>query len=120
MRIFAGSRLHLSAGKPLYIGKRAQILLGKGASCAIGSGVYLSSGCVVKIEDGASLVIEDGVYMNEGCRVTAIESVCIGERTLFGPNVQIYDHDHEFNRGGGISAVAQRPRLYRRAKLAMR
>lgn len=100
VRIAARGRLRIAAGKPLYLGKGVRVILGKGASFSIGSGVYLSPGCVVQVDDGANLVMEDRVYMNECCRVTVVESVCIGADTIFEPNVQIYDHDHDFNRGG--------------------
>ena len=69
----------------------------------------MSPGCVVQVADGASLVLEDGVYMNEGCRVTAVDSVRVGAGTLFGPNVQIYDHDHVFDRGGVRSELRHAP-----------
>ena len=108
VRVVAGSRMKVVAGKPLYLGKGARIVLGEGASFIVGSGVYLSPGCVVQVGDGASLELGDGVYMNEGCRVTVVESARIGADTLFGPNVQIYDHDHEFDRGGCAWSCAAR------------
>lgn len=112
VRVVAGSRMKVAAGKPLYLGKGARVVLGEGASLTVGSGVYLSPGCVVQVGDGASLELGDGVYMNEGCRVTVVESTRIGADTLFGPNVQIYDHDHEFDRGGcAWSCVAHPCRL---------
>lgn len=46
--------------------------------------------------------------MNQGCRVMMVESTRIGEDMLFGSNVQIYDHDHEFDRGGGALGAALR------------
>ncbi len=118
-RVAAGGRMRVAAGKPLYLGKGTRIVLGEGACCSFGSGVYLSPGCVVQVGDGASLTIEDGVYMNEGCRVTVVESARIGAGTLFGPNVQIYDHDHEFDRGGALG-VAELSSRYRGAVLALR
>ncbi len=108
-RVTAGGRMRVAAGKPLYLGKGTRIDLGEGASCSFGSGVYLSPGCVVQVSDGANLTIEDGVYMNEGCRVTVVESARVGSGTLFGPNVQIYDHDHEFDRGGVHSELRSAP-----------
>ena len=109
VRLVAGNRLHIRRGKPLYLGKNARIILGKGANCSFGSGVYLSPGCVVHVLDGATLVIKDGVYMNEACRVTVIDEMHIGDHTLFGPNVQIYDHDHEFDWGGVRSELRSKP-----------
>lgn len=103
VRIVAGNRLKIASGKPLYLGKGTRLILGEGASLSIGAGVYLSPECIVQVNKGATLVLEDGVYMNEGCRVTVVESARIGADTLFGPNVQIYDHDHEFDRRGGLA-----------------
>lgn len=100
VRVVGGNRLKIASGKPLYLGKGARVILGEGASLSIGAGVYLSPECFIQVNKRATLVLEDGVYMNEGCRVTVVESAHIGADTLFGPNVQIYDHDHEFDRGG--------------------
>lgn len=99
VRAAAGGRMKVAPGKPLYLGKGSRVVLGEGTRPTVGAGAYLSPGCVVEVGDGANLAIEDGVYMNEGCRVTVVESARIGADTLFGPNVQVYDHDHEFDRG---------------------
>lgn len=119
VRFVVGSRLKIASGKPLYLGKGARVILGEGASLSIGVGVYLSSECFVQVNNGATLVLEDGVYMNEGCRVTVVESAHIGAGTFFGPNVQNYDHDHEFDRGGPLGA-ASRTGFDRTALLAVR
>ena len=50
MCVVAGNWLKIASGKPLYLGKGARVILG----------------------EGATLVLEGGVYMNEGCRVTAV------------------------------------------------
>lgn len=100
VKVATGAKLNIAKGKPLYLGRGAKIILKKGASCEIGAGVYLSTGCVVKVADGAHVVIEDGVFMNDNCRVTVVKDVHIGEGALFGPNVQIYDHDHIFDQAG--------------------
>lgn len=109
VRIVAGNRLKIASGKPLYLGKGTRLILGEGASLSIGAGVYLSPECIVQVNKGATLVLEDGVYMNEGCRVTVVESARIGADTLLGPNVQIYDHDHEFDRRGVSSKLLHAP-----------
>lgn len=107
--VVAGSRLKIGSGKPLYVGKGTRVILGDGASLVVGSGVYLSPGCVIRVDDGATLVLENDVYMNEGCRVTVVEAARIGAGTLFGPNVQIYDHDHVFDWRGVRSELLHAP-----------
>lgn len=99
-RIANGGRLKVAPGRPLYLGKGARILVSKGASCEIGSGVYLSRGCLLQANEGASLSIAPGVFFNENVRIVVQERVGIGEGTLFGPNVCVYDHDHVFDADG--------------------
>ncbi len=109
VRFVAGSRLKIASGKPLYLGKNVRLILGEGSSFVVGSGVYLSPGCVMRIDDGSTLVLEDGVFMNEGFRVSVAEPVHVGDGTLFGPNVQVYGHDHELNREGVCSVMPHAP-----------
>lgn len=87
VRVVAGNWLKIGSGKPMYLGKGARVILG----------------------EGATLVLEGGVYMNEGCRVSVVQSALIGANTLFGPNVQIYDHDHEFDCRGVSSKLTYAP-----------
>jgi len=46
------------------------------------------------IEDGGRISISHGVFFNNYCTVAARTSVTIGEGTVFGENVKIYDHNH--------------------------
>lgn len=40
------------------------------------------------------------VYFNRNCCVVCRNSITIGNNTTFGPNVCIYDHDHDMNNWG--------------------
>lgn len=35
-------------------------------------------------------------FFNQGCSITAMKSIVIGSNCLFGPNVVIVDHDHDY------------------------
>lgn len=48
----------------------------------------------INIRDNAVVEIGDDVFLNSGCIITAREKVVIGDSTIFGPNVVIYDNDH--------------------------
>lgn len=39
----------------------------------------------------------DGVFFNRNCSITCYNKVVIGDNTIFGENVKIYDHNHRFN-----------------------
>lgn len=52
--------------------------------------------------DGGIIEIGDGCFINEGCMAVAKGHIRIGEYTSFGPNVFIYDHDHDIHSGKNI------------------
>lgn len=47
------------------------------------------------------VVIGNHVSFNNDCSITALNSVRIGNDTIFGENVRIYDHNHSFHKGAG-------------------
>ena len=50
------------------------------------------------------LVIGDNVGMNTNCIIACHERIEIGNDVEFGPNVCVYDHDHDFRVEGGLKA----------------
>lgn len=53
--------------------------------------------------DGGNLRIGKNVFFNENCTIVAHRKIEIGDNSTFGPNVCIYDHDHNYRNGGFIS-----------------
>lgn len=41
--------------------------------------------------------IGDNVFFNNYCSINAKDSITIGNDTIFGENVRIYDHNHTFS-----------------------
>lgn len=52
--------------------------------------------CVIRVRDNANLSIGNFVFFNDRCLLTVRNNVSIGNNILFGPNVMIFDHDHDF------------------------
>lgn len=50
----------------------------------------------INIRDNAELIIGDGVFFNSHCTISCMNSIKIGDNTLFGSNVYIYDNDHNY------------------------
>ena len=48
------------------------------------------------IENGGRVVLGDDVFFNDFCALHARKSITIGDGTIFGENVRIYDHNHRF------------------------
>lgn len=44
--------------------------------------------------DGGKIVVADGVFFNNDCSLNCMSSLLIGEHTLLGEGVRIYDHNH--------------------------
>lgn len=52
--------------------------------------------------DGGKMTIGNGCFFNDGCSVTCMDQLSIGDRCTFANNVIIVDHDHDYRkiRGG--------------------
>lgn len=70
------------------------ILSEKLKKVSIGTSVSFRNYIHILVEKNAKLIIEDGVFMNNFCSVNCLDSIFIGENTLFGENVKLYDHNH--------------------------
>ena len=53
---------------------------------------------VILCAEGGTLEIGEGCFFNNGCMAVAKERITIGNRAAFGPNVLIYDHDHDVRK----------------------
>ena len=65
-------------------------------SCVLGKKNWFSENCIIECSGGI-LKIGHNNFFNSNCRITAVESIEIGDNNLFGPNVIIVDHDHRFD-----------------------
>lgn len=83
------------------ISSNTRIELAKGAKLNLGKMTNIT-GSMLCIRENGLLDIQKGVFMNSGVIVTCRERISIGEDTLFGPNVLIYDHDHAINKDGFV------------------
>ncbi|MEH7207667.1 acyltransferase [Priestia megaterium] len=84
--------------------KRSTIITtGNGSYIKIDKGLHTKRNVTLQAERGI-LEIGKNVFFNENCKVVAHQKIKIGDNSTFGPNVCIYDHDHDFLNGGFISS----------------
>ena len=76
--------------------------LERGSETIIGKSVRAHSGTKIKARKGAKLTIGDKTSFNYNNIVICRHEIKIGNGVEFGPNVFIYDHDHDFRIPGGI------------------
>ncbi|MBK1894428.1 acyltransferase [Chryseobacterium paridis] len=60
----------------------------------LGNNIRFRNYIHILVQDNATLEIEDNVFMNNFCSINCLDSIFIGENTLFGENVKLYDHNH--------------------------
>lgn len=69
-----------------------KIIYGKAFSVPLD--VTFRKGFHAVIEDTGRISISHGVFFNNYCTVASRAFIKIGEGTIFGENVKIYDHNH--------------------------
>ncbi|CAK6476280.1 2,3,4,5-tetrahydropyridine-2,6-dicarboxylate N-acetyltransferase [Peribacillus frigoritolerans] len=79
-----------------------ELEIGKNAKMHFGKMIRVRSGSKLRVRKGAEMQIGRNTFLNHGCIFTAHERISIGENVQFGPNVLIYDHDHDYKQKHGL------------------
>lgn len=51
---------------------------------------------LVEIRENGKIIIGDECFFNNYCSINSFGCICIGNNCIFGENVKIYDHNHNF------------------------
>ncbi|CUO81375.1 acyltransferase [Clostridium perfringens] len=82
-----------------------EIEINKKSKFIIGKMVRIRSGSKIKIRRKAEVQIGDNTFFNHGCIVVCHDKIIIGKDVQLGPNVLIYDHDHDFRAKNGLKKL---------------
>lgn len=63
---------------------------------SLGEKVELRENVILNVTDGGEIKVGDRVFINDGSFINARKLVSIGNDTMFGQSVKIYDHDHDY------------------------
>jgi teichuronic acid biosynthesis glycosyltransferase TuaG len=84
----------------LHINDYSQITMDRDSSYLLtGSNVIINRFCNLVIWEG-SLIMGNNVTFNNYCSINCMERIEIGDDTLFGEGVRIYDHNHQYKTAG--------------------
>lgn len=97
---------NLCFGKLQRISPNVVIELEKNGKLILGNRMSIHSGCKLKVRKNAKIKLDNRVFLNYGCMLICHESIHIGEGSIFGPNVLVYDHDHCFGQGKTLEEKA--------------
>ena len=92
----------ISFGKESNFSKTMKISLDKKSKLFIGDYFSARHNMTIQISDenknsnGAIVSIGNNCFFNNSCSITSLCSIRIGNDCIFGENVHIYDHNHNF------------------------
>lgn len=65
------------------------------SSITLGKNLILEKYVTLKSFGTGELIIKDNVYINKGTTIVSHNKIVISEGVLIGPNVMIFDHNHD-------------------------
>ncbi len=81
-----------------------EITMDNGAELRIGRNFKMRDGAKIRVRKGAVCIIGNNSSVNSNNMIVCHERIEIGDDVQLSPNVQIYDHDHDFSPEGGVKA----------------
>lgn len=89
-------------GKLPRVSRNTEISVDKGGKLIIGKKFNMRGTARLRVRKSGELIIGDNTSLNINNMIACHEKIEIGNNVQLGPNVQIYDHDHDFRTEGGI------------------
>jgi len=87
---------------PSFFPKDADIFKGENnqlGNITIGENFLLRAYCNILVFPNANLKIGKGVFFNNYCSINCLDIIEIGDDTIFGEGVRLYDHNHLIEKG---------------------
>lgn len=81
-----------------------QVLFLNNGEIHLGYRVRVHSGSKIRAVGNGKLIIGNNTAINFNCFFAAMDMIKIGDNVEFGPNVLIYDNDHDFRVEGGLKS----------------
>ncbi len=86
--------------KEITLGINDQFILHENLNkVTIGNNASFRNYVHILVKKNATLEIGQHFFMNNFCSINCLESISIGNHTLFGENVKLYDHNHAYQSG---------------------
>lgn len=99
LKILHFSKLHING--IIRMAPSTQVELLNGGSIELGKKCSLGKNAEIASVNGM-VKIGENVHIGDYCMIICRDSIEIGENTIFGPHVYIYDHDHSVNKKGRV------------------
>ena len=68
-----------------------------GSRLRLGKNFQFRKKITILLDCQGKVTIGDNVFFNNFCTVCALNEIVIGDGTIFGENIKIYDHNHKYS-----------------------
>ena len=85
------------------ISPSSSIELGNNGKIIINGRLHTEPRVYISARDGGSLKIKGKVFVNRNSLIVCRDSIMINDGVTIGPNVVIYDHDHDIRNPGKLT-----------------
>lgn len=85
-----------------YISPLTEITIEGNGKLSIGKMFKMRDGSKIRVRNNAECIIGNDSALNSNNFIVARERIELGNNVWLSPNVQIYDHDHDFRIEGGL------------------
>lgn len=99
---FSFFKQNITIGSKFAVYRNTKIISRKNCNIKVGHNVRIMEQSTISATNGGKLIIGNNVGIGEHNIIKCQEKISIGEGTLFGPNVFVYDHDHMFDAVNGV------------------
>lgn len=79
------------------IGNNNYSIISSEGKIIFGEKIDIRNNCNFVVGKEAELLVGSGVFFNNYCSINCLEKIEIGENTLFGEAVKLYDHNHKYS-----------------------
>ena len=100
-----GHGRHFTGPAVCQLSPLSELTFDRGGELRIGRGFKMRDGAKLRVRRGAVCSMGRNVSMGSGNVINCQQSIKLGDNVILSPNVQIYDHDHDYACEGGVAAM---------------
>lgn len=71
----------------------------RGGMVVLGRDTTFRERVVFRVDKDAKVSLGNGVFVNDGCEFNCHQNILIEDDVMFGQNVLMFDHDHDYRKG---------------------
>lgn len=103
LRLTYSLNCKITIGRGIRIKTNFNGVLHPGCHCKLGNKVAIGRNTTIAVLSNGTLSIAESVGLGDNNQIVCHGDIVIGERTICGPNVLIYDHNHKFDEQLGVN-----------------